>query len=142
MINREWRSHASFRFTFFCSSFIVRTFYRNIWKTAYFVVIVSMLVDIEHLLADPIYIPNRCSIGFHPLHQIWFVALYVVLCLVRWSRFVCSYSLRCYRLSNNQWGMDKLSRIAYIYLQRTSNGKNTVGCFHSVQHFSQLYYSA
>jgi hypothetical protein len=27
-------------------------------------------------------------------------------------------------------------------LTRTSNGKNTVGCFHSVQHFSQQYFSA
>ncbi len=29
----------------------------------------TMLVDIDHLLADPIYDPSRCSIGFHPLHH-------------------------------------------------------------------------
>ncbi|MFY0684247.1 MAG: hypothetical protein JXR20_06830 [Balneola sp.] len=27
-----------------------------------------MLVDLDHLLANPIYDPTRCSIGFHPLH--------------------------------------------------------------------------
>ena len=29
----------------------------------------TMLVDLDHLFADPIYDPDRCSIGFHPLHQ-------------------------------------------------------------------------
>jgi hypothetical protein len=27
-----------------------------------------MVVDIDHLLATPVYAPQRCSIGFHPLH--------------------------------------------------------------------------
>ncbi len=29
----------------------------------------TMLVDLDHLLASPLYDPARCSIGFHPLHQ-------------------------------------------------------------------------
>ncbi|MCP4980673.1 MAG: hypothetical protein GY935_09300 [Gammaproteobacteria bacterium] len=29
----------------------------------------TMLVDLDHLLAEPIYDPLRCSIGFHPMHQ-------------------------------------------------------------------------
>ena len=28
-----------------------------------------MVIDVDHLLADPIYDPDRCSIGFHPLHS-------------------------------------------------------------------------
>jgi hypothetical protein len=28
----------------------------------------GFLVDADHLLADPVYDPLRCSIGFHPLH--------------------------------------------------------------------------
>lgn len=28
----------------------------------------GMLIDLDHLLADPIYDAGRCSIGFHPLH--------------------------------------------------------------------------
>ena len=28
----------------------------------------GMLIDIDHLLAAPVYDPQRCSIGFHPLH--------------------------------------------------------------------------
>ena len=28
----------------------------------------TMLVDLDHLLAVPVYDPTRCGIGFHPLH--------------------------------------------------------------------------
>jgi hypothetical protein len=41
--------------------------------------IATMLVDIDHVFANPIYDPTRCSIGFHPLHQLWFIAFYVAL---------------------------------------------------------------
>ena len=39
----------------------------------------TMLVDLDHLLATPIYDPLRCSIGFHPLHDERLVAVYVLL---------------------------------------------------------------
>lgn len=48
---------------------LVALLYRDNWKFAYLVLIATMLVDLDHLLAVPIYDPNRCSIGFHPLHQ-------------------------------------------------------------------------
>ena len=39
----------------------------------------GMLIDIDHLLASPIYDAGRCSIGFHPLHT-WFpIVIYVAL---------------------------------------------------------------
>ena len=44
------------------------TFFKKNWKTAYTVMISTMLVDLDHLLANPVYDPQRCSIGFHPLH--------------------------------------------------------------------------
>ena len=31
--------------------------------------ILTMLVDLDHFFANPIFDPNRCSIGFHPLHS-------------------------------------------------------------------------
>lgn len=30
--------------------------------------IATMAVDLDHLLASPVYDADRCSIGFHPLH--------------------------------------------------------------------------
>ena len=38
----------------------------------------TMLVDLDHLLADPIYDPDRNSIGFHPLHTYPMIAVYVL----------------------------------------------------------------
>lgn len=46
-----------------------------------FILCSTMLVDLDHLLADPIYDPNRCSIGFHPLHSYYAILIYAA-CLV------------------------------------------------------------
>ncbi|MCC3861304.1 DUF6122 family protein [Pseudemcibacter aquimaris] len=51
-------------------------FFKDNWKWAWFIMIATMLVDLDHLLADPIFDPNRCSIGFHPLHSYYAIALY------------------------------------------------------------------
>lgn len=44
--------------------------------------IATMLVDLDHLLADPIFDPDRCSIGFHPLHTHWAILAYLILFFV------------------------------------------------------------
>jgi hypothetical protein len=41
----------------------------------------TMLVDIDHLLATPLLDPNRCSIGFHPLHSYYIIPFYGIMCL-------------------------------------------------------------
>lgn len=53
-------------------------FFRKKWKTVYIIFLLSMLVDLDHLLANPIFQENRCSINFHPLHTFWAMAFYVV----------------------------------------------------------------
>lgn len=42
-----------------------------------------MLVDADHLLASPVFDANRCSIGVHPLHTPYAMAVYVVLLFLR-----------------------------------------------------------
>ncbi|MDX1704664.1 MAG: DUF6122 family protein [Altererythrobacter ishigakiensis] len=42
--------------------------WRSQWIRAGFVIAASNLIDLDHFLADPIFDPNRCSIGFHLLH--------------------------------------------------------------------------
>ena len=49
-----------------------------------------MLVDLDHLLANPIYDASRCSIGFHPLHQIMPIFFYFLLCF---SPYITYFSL-------------------------------------------------
>ena len=73
---------------FIVPAIVARLFFENRWKYAYLVMIATMLVDLDHLLATPIYDPNRCSIGFHPLHHPWLIALYVVLCFVPKTRLI------------------------------------------------------
>ena len=63
---------------------IAALFYRARWRSAWAVMLATMAVDLDHLLADPIYDPQRCSIGFHPLHTAPAVAGYAALTL--WSR--------------------------------------------------------
>ena len=67
---------------------VVGLFFKKDWKIAYFIMLSTMLVDLDHLLANPIYDPNRCSIGFHPLHQPWFIAFYFILSFYQKTRFI------------------------------------------------------
>jgi len=48
----------------------------------------TMLVDLDHLLASPIYDPGRCSIGFHPLHSYIAIGFYGLMLLHKNSRIV------------------------------------------------------
>lgn len=50
--------------------------------------IATMVVDIDHLLAIPIYAADRCSIGFHPLHGLLPIVLYCGLIAVPRFRLV------------------------------------------------------
>ncbi|MGQ0546717.1 MAG: DUF6122 family protein [Betaproteobacteria bacterium] len=54
-------------------------FFRPRWRRAWLVMFATMLVDLDHLLAEPIYDPARCGIGFHPLHSYRAIAAYVLL---------------------------------------------------------------
>lgn len=59
--------------------FIAFVFFRKEWKKAYLIFLGTLLVDIDHLLADPIFQANRCSIGFHPFHSFYAIAGYFIL---------------------------------------------------------------
>jgi hypothetical protein len=50
--------------------------------------IATMLIDLDHLLATPIFDPGRCSINFHPLHSYWATAVYVVLLFFKKTRII------------------------------------------------------
>ena len=58
---------------------VALAFYRGRWRSAVLIMISTMLIDADHLLADPIYDPDRCSIGFHPMHTAPVIAIYAAL---------------------------------------------------------------
>lgn len=65
---------------FLLPALVAAMFFPKNWVYAYLIMVATMLVDLDHLLATPIYDASRCSIGFHPLHKLPLVALYLVLC--------------------------------------------------------------
>jgi len=60
-----------------------RLFWKVHWRSAAAIMLLTMLMDADHLLASPIFDPNRCSIGFHPLHTPIAALVYFSLLLVR-----------------------------------------------------------
>ena len=58
-------------------------FFRSDWKKVYLIFLATMLIDLDHLLATPIFDPDRCSINFHPLHTYYAAAVYMVLLLLK-----------------------------------------------------------
>ena len=64
---------------FIFPGFIAFFFFKENWKKVYFIFLMTMLVDADHLLASPIFDPERCSINFHPLHSYWAIGLYFLM---------------------------------------------------------------
>jgi hypothetical protein len=63
---------------FIFPAIIAYWFYKKTWKRTYITFLATMLVDLDHLLANPVYQACRCSIGFHPLHSYMACIIYVV----------------------------------------------------------------
>jgi hypothetical protein len=62
--------------------------FKKNWKLPYLIMVATMLVDLDHLFASPIYDANRCSIGFHPLHQYWFIGIYLLMSFFSKTRII------------------------------------------------------
>lgn len=62
---------------------IAFVFFRNDWKKVYLILLATMLVDLDHLLADPIFMADRCSINFHPLHTYYAMGIYTVMLFLK-----------------------------------------------------------
>ena len=60
--------------------------YGKKWKTAWLIMMAAFVIDLDHLAADPVFDPNRCGIGFHPLHTWPAIGIYTVLFLIPKTR--------------------------------------------------------
>lgn len=63
-------------------------FFKKQWKFALLIMLSTMLIDIDHLLATPIFDPNRCSINFHPLHSYYAIGIYILLSIIKKTRIL------------------------------------------------------
>ncbi|WP_411275495.1 DUF6122 family protein [Daejeonella sp.] len=73
---------------FIVPAIIAALFYRKMPFKAWLIMMATMAVDLDHLVADPIYDPNRCSIGFHPLHSYLAVGIYIGLLFIPRMRLI------------------------------------------------------
>lgn len=64
------------------------------WRKAYMVMLATMAIDLDHLVATPIFDPNRMSVGFHPLHSWWLLAVYATMCWLPYSKWGWPWWLR------------------------------------------------
>jgi hypothetical protein len=62
--------------------------YRREWRRAWLIMLAGWLIDLDHLLADPIYDPGRCSVGTHLLHRWPAQILYLLLAILPRTRLV------------------------------------------------------
>ena len=67
---------------------VARLGYADHWKWAWIVMISTMVVDLDHLLATPVFDPNRCSIGSHPLHTWPAITVFLLLTTIPKTRLV------------------------------------------------------
>lgn len=50
------------------------------------ILLAGIIIDVDHLLATPIFDPMRCSINFHPLHSYWAILIYILMLLPKKTR--------------------------------------------------------
>ena len=52
------------------------------------VMLSAMIIDLDHILASPVYDPNRCSLNLHPLHSLPAMAVYALFAAVPKTRIL------------------------------------------------------
>ena len=63
-------------------------FFKKHWLKLTLILWATMLIDLDHLLADPIFDPERCSIGFHILHSYAAIIIYALLLFWKKTRII------------------------------------------------------
>ncbi len=65
-----------------------RLAYQKIWLNAWLIMMLTMIVDLDHLLASPVYDTDRCGINFHPFHTYPAIGAYFLLLFVPKLRII------------------------------------------------------
>ena len=73
---------------FIFPALIAFIFFRKEWKKAWLIMILTMLIDLDHLFASPIIDPYRCSINFHILHTYYAMAVYAGMIFFKKTRII------------------------------------------------------
>ena len=49
---------------------VAKTAWKEQWLWPFIIMALTLVIDFDHFLAEPVFDPNRCSLGFHPLHKL------------------------------------------------------------------------
>ncbi|WP_407406132.1 DUF6122 family protein [Chryseobacterium sp.] len=74
-----WKTFVHYFLHFVFPGFIAFIFYRKEWIKVYGIFIGTMVIDLDHLMATPIFDSTRNSIGFHYFHTYYAIAVYFLL---------------------------------------------------------------
>lgn len=73
---------------FFVPVLIALLFFKENRLKVAVILLLGIVIDVDHLWAEPLFDPNRCSIGFHPLHSYWAILVYAVLPFFKRTRII------------------------------------------------------
>lgn len=82
------RSVIHYSLHFLVPGVIAYVLFPKTWKKAWLIMVLTMLIDLDHLLATPIFDADRCSINFHPLHTYYALTVYVGLLFFKVTRII------------------------------------------------------
>ena len=80
LLSAQTLVHYGLHFVF--PAVLALVFFSSMWQVAYLIMVATMLIDLDHLLAKPIFDPLRCSVGYHPLHSFYAIPVYALLLLL------------------------------------------------------------
>jgi hypothetical protein len=67
---------------------VALVFFKSLWVKAFLIMMACFIIDLDHLLANPIFAPNRCGINFHPLHSYYAIIIYALMLIPKNTRLV------------------------------------------------------
>jgi hypothetical protein len=73
---------------FLVPGIIAYIFFKPHWKKVWIIFLLTMLVDVDHIFATPMFDSNRCSINFHPLHTYYAIFIYFLLLIPKKTRII------------------------------------------------------
>ena len=79
-----------YSFHFLVPFLFAKLFWKKHWFKAALIMLSTILIDLDHLISEPIFDPERCSIGLHPLHTIWAGIFYLSMLIIpswKWRAF-------------------------------------------------------
>lgn len=73
---------------FLIPGIIAYLFFKENWKKVWLIFLLTMFVDLDHLVATPMFDANRCSINYHPLHSYIAIGFYFLLLVPSKTRII------------------------------------------------------